>query len=659
MQLIEANSIRIIRAACDHLGKEAQIYKKQVISEGMELPDTPVYYPVEGERYDRILSDLGNPVLETAFHLAIAQFVYPSFYHLLKKLTKQGATLRLAYRLCEKELPDYLTCKEYYERITRYLKVEKETENFLYAEFHADQRLAMFLAGEDELPETIADEGKLFLPEMDEVEEWYGMEKWFQKLKEQIPVIQNGPRPCLLQIRGSEGRGRRTLLKKLAEEAGGGWIFADCKNLFGNGKQQTEKLLKEKLWMIQREAYCYDAGICFHSFGNEQEEKLAKALRQVGAFRHRYRYPVCVCTGPDVQLVSALSGPVHVFSLPESGREERIRLWKGYSRRRGLSLDWEEYGIRYRLNPGDIHKIFHGLEYSQFPEKKGDLDHLIAELAMEVRGIPKNGSLSHVNVSFTMDDLKLEPEKKEILSNIIGHVLYSRKVYDQWDMERKYPYGRGITALFSGPPGTGKTMAANVLSARLRLPLYTIDLSQIVDKYIGETEKRLEEVFDYAAGSNVILFFDEADSLFGKRTEVKDSKDKYANNEVSYLLQKIERHEGLVLLATNLKNNMDEAFLRRMRYIVEFQLPDAATRKEIWKNGFSEAVPLKDIDFDLLAREVELSGGYIRNIILNALFDAAANDSPVTMHQIAKSVCNEYRKLGKTISVEEFERIGM
>lgn len=654
MQILEANSARIIAAACDYLGKEAKDYKRQVMPENGKFPDTPGYYRAERERYDRLIKDLKKPVLITAFHLAVAQFVYPSFYHLLKKLTKQGATLKFAYRLCKEELPDYLTCKEDYETLTRYLRVGTHTENFLHSELFADERLVMFLAGEDELPEAVQDDAGLFLSEMDEVEEWYGMTLWLQRLKEKMSAMQDGLRPCILQLRGSEGRGRKTLLKKLAEESGGGWVFADCKSLSGSGKQQAEKL-----WLIRREAFLYQAGICLYHYEKKQEEELSSVLRQLGVFRHRYRYPVCICTPPDVQLVSSVSCPLQVLTIPESGREERIELWKGYSRYRMLSLDFEEYGIRYRLNPGDIRKIFYGLEYTKLPETKRDMDRLIAELGTEVRGIPKNGTLGHVDVPYTMEDLKLEPDKKEILSNIMGHVLYSRKVYDEWDMERKYPYGRGITALFCGPPGTGKTMAANVLSAELHLPLYTIDLSQIVDKYIGETEKRLEEVFEYAARSNVILFFDEADSLFGKRTEVKDSKDKYANNEVSYLLQKIERHEGLVLLATNLKNNMDEAFLRRMRYIVEFQLPDVETRKEIWQNGFTDSVPLEAIDFDLLAREVELSGGYIRNIILNALFDAAGSDSPVTMYHIVKSVCNEYGKLGKSVSMEEFLQFGI
>lgn len=654
MQILEVRSLRVIAAACDYLGKEAQDYKKQMMPAGGRLPDEAGYYHVEIMRYRQIDEALGKDVLTTALDLAVAQFVYPSFYHFLKKMTKQGATLALSYRLCQKKHPDYLTCREDYEKLTCYLQAEKKAENFLYSELFADRHLALFLAGEDELPEIIQDDAELFLSEMDEVEEWYGMDQWLARLRTQISIIQKKSEPCVLQIRGSEGRGRKTLIKKLAMEDGGNWIFVDCKRLLRSGKQ-----LSEKLWQIRREKTLYQAGICLYHFEEKMMDELLMVLRQMGILFGCCRYPVCICTLPDVQLVAEMSCPIQVFTIPESDRQERIELWKGYSKSRGLLLNWEEYGIRYRLNPGDIRKIFCGLEFTVPPKNKQELDRLIAGLCTEVRGVPKNGRISPISFSYTMEDLKLEPAQKEQLRSISNHVFYSRKVYDEWDMERKYPYGKGITALFAGPPGTGKTMAASVLSAELCLPLYTIDLSQIVDKYIGETEKRLEEVFEYAARSNVILFFDEADSLFGKRTEVKDSKDKYANNEVSYLLQKIERHEGLVLLATNIKNNIDEAFLRRMRYVVEFQLPDVETRKEIWKNGFSAAVPVGNLDFDLLAKEVELSGGYIRNIILNAMFDAAGDHSQVTMYHVIKSVCNEYRKLGKMVSIEEFERFGV
>jgi SpoVK/Ycf46/Vps4 family AAA+-type ATPase len=280
----------------------------------------------------------------------------------------------------------------------------------------------------------------------------------------------------------------------------------------------------------------------------------------------------------------------------------------------------------------------------------------VAELVQETKKSPENGSLKPVSSKYRMSDLKLEEKQMKTLENICAYVRQSYKVYNLWNMDRHFAYGRAVTALFCGPPGTGKSMAARVLSNELKMPLYRIDLSQVVDKYIGETEKKLEEIFTYAQNSNVILFFDEADSIFGKRTDVKESKDKYANTEVSYLLQRIEEYDGVVLLATNLKNNIDEAFMRRMKYVVDFQMPDEKTRKEIWMDGLSGDVVLENIDFDYLAQKVELSGGYIKNIILNALFLAAKEGDCVTMKHILQSTCNEYQKLGKMVTSRDFEK---
>ncbi|MBQ7840692.1 MAG: ATP-binding protein [Lachnospiraceae bacterium] len=221
-------------------------------------------------------------------------------------------------------------------------------------------------------------------------------------------------------------------------------------------------------------------------------------------------------------------------------------------------------------------------------------------------------------------------------------------------MEEKYPYGKNISALFIGPPGTGKTMAVDIISGLINLPVYKIDLSQVVDKYIGETEKKLEEVFNLAQKSNTILFFDEADSIFGKRSEVNEAKDRYANTEVSYILQRIEQYDGVVILASNFKKNIDEAFLRRMRYLVEFPMPDAATRKEIWKSCFGSKVPTEDLDFSYLAKNFEFSGGSIKNIALNAVFLAAKEGCDVGMKQVLTSLRNEKMKMGKPMILSDF-----
>jgi SpoVK/Ycf46/Vps4 family AAA+-type ATPase len=210
----------------------------------------------------------------------------------------------------------------------------------------------------------------------------------------------------------------------------------------------------------------------------------------------------------------------------------------------------------------------------------------------------------------------------------------------------------------SGPPGTGKTMTAQVLASRLGLELYKVDLSQITDKYIGETEKRLKQVFDQAEKSNMILFFDEADALLGKRSEVKDANDEHANTEVAYLLQRMEEYHGIVLMATNLAGNMDSAFLRRFRYHLVFTLPDEGMRRSLWADALA-GIPCVGVQLDYLARQFELSGAQIKNIALNAAYRAADDGGELRMFHLVQAVFQEFKKEGKVMLSSEFGEYGM
>lgn len=257
-----------------------------------------------------------------------------------------------------------------------------------------------------------------------------------------------------------------------------------------------------------------------------------------------------------------------------------------------------------------------------------------------------------IESKLTWEDLVLPPLQKHTLEQISAHVRQKAKVYENWGFAAKNRRGLGITALFSGPSGTGKTLAAGVLANELNLDLYKIELSSVVGKYIGETEKSLQRIFDAAESGGVILLFDEADSIFGKRSEVKDSKDRYANLEVSYLLQRMESYSGLAILTTNLQSNLDSAFLRRLRFVTQFSLPDAAHREKIWQRIFPSNTPTQGLDFKKLA-QLNTAGGNIRIIALNAAFVAADAGEAVQMKHILGATQTEYEKLSKSLTSVE------
>lgn len=257
-----------------------------------------------------------------------------------------------------------------------------------------------------------------------------------------------------------------------------------------------------------------------------------------------------------------------------------------------------------------------------------------------------------VHVLAGWDDLILPPAPLAALREIAMQVRQRATVYGRWGFAERSNRGLGVSALFIGASGVGKTMAAEVLANELALDLYKIDLSQVVSKYIGETEKNLRRVFDAAEEGGAILLFDEADALFGKRSEVKDSHDRYANIEVSYLLQRMEAYRGLAILTTNLKNTLDPAFLRRIRFVVHFPFPDASQRMAIWQRIFPPQTPTQNLDLEKLA-QLNVAGGNIRNIALTAAFLAAEEESPVTMRHLLQAARSEYLKIEKTLTAEE------
>ena len=365
----------------------------------------------------------------------------------------------------------------------------------------------------------------------------------------------------------------------------------------------------------------------------------------------------------EAQSPLGLSAGRSVFRVDfaETSVADRVRLWQRELRDDGvpaqglsdLSEKFRLTGCQVRAAVAEARAL--ALAASGDPSK---ID--LAQLQLACRSQSHHrlaGFAQHIKPRYIWDDIVLPQDHLAQLREICNYLRHRQLVLDRWGYGKKLVRSRGINALFAGPSGTGKTMAAEIIAGDLGLELYRIDLAMVVSKYIGETEKNLDRVFREGRDSNAILFFDEADAIFGKRSEVRDSHDRYANIEIAYLLVKMEDYDGLVVLATNLRKNIDEAFVRRLHFAVEFPFPDEDSRLRIWPRVFPPDAPLSDeVDLRFMARQFKVSGGNIRNIALGAAFLAADEGSPIRMEHLIRSTKREYQKMGKLCVEADFGR---
>lgn len=418
--------------------------------------------------------------------------------------------------------------------------------------------------------------------------------------------------------------------------------------------------------------------------GESAAEKITLALRDaslLGAITCLMHWEICldadknarietlqaICDHPDLVILCSES-PWQVTGL----NRQRAFFWlefpaPNYALRREL---WQHY-LGHKLADENTLNVLAGQftltsaqirdavasANDQAQQQQRSLDSNDLFLAARAHSNPRLIELARkIKPRYTWDDIVLPSDPLAILHEIVATVRDRPLVLEQWGVGQKLVSSAGVTVLFAGPPGTGKTMAAEVIAAELGLDLYKIDLSTIVSKYIGETEKNLEKIFSEAQSSNAILFFDEADAIFGKRSEVKDSHDRYANIEVSYLLQRMEAYDGVTILATNLRANLDEAFTRRLQFAVDFPFPDETDRLRIWQTLFPPAAPRDpDIDFSPLAKRFRLTGGSIRNIIINAAYLAASEGGKISMKHLLHGTRRELQKMGRLVEEAEFK----
>ncbi len=457
-----------------------------------------------------------------------------------------------------------------------------------------------------------------------------------------------GRSKLVLHLHGPHGVGKRELALHLAERLDSALLVLDAQLLAALGRD-GESVLR----LAFREGLLQQSVICVEHAGAllpDAARPLLEALRLAVA---EYGWLVILSgEGPWPQQHTFPGCGFHSTSFPVPDVPARAAAWRRSldELMPGADVDAGRLAQQFRLTPGQIRAAVQLAQARRLmdPER---VSTLAVDLAAACRAQSNHGlrdlALS-IEPRLGWNDLILPEDKLAHLHEICEHARQQYKVFGTWGFARKLRHGRGLSALFAGPSGTGKTMAAEVVAGELGFDLYKVDLSGVVSKYIGETEKNLSRIFAEAETANAILFFDEADALFGKRTEVSDAHDRYANIETSYLLQKMEEYEGVVIMATNLSENMDEAFTRRVRFIVEFPFPDETHCRRIWETHFPAEVPVSSsIDFGYLARELRLPGGNIRNIVLSAAFLAAQNGGEVGMNHILHAARREYEKIGR------------
>jgi hypothetical protein len=350
-----------------------------------------------------------------------------------------------------------------------------------------------------------------------------------------------------------------------------------------------------------------------------------------------------------------MDAETHTAVLPRLDRRAQACVWEAAlgTTRSAVNGELDRIAQQFDFGPAEIRRAVARAAARAHGAAVSGSDLWVA--CREQSALQLDGLAYRIEPCFSWDDIVVPPTIMAQLREIASQVDQRARVYEAWGFGATLSRGRGISVLFAGASGTGKTMAAEVIARHLDLDLYRIDLSGVINKYIGETEKNLRRVFDAAEGCGAILLFDEADALFGTRTEVRDSHDRYANIEVNYLLQRMEDYSGLAILATNRKQAVDQAFLRRLRFIVDFPFPDADHRRCIWQKVFPAAARIDVLDYNAMAR-LEVPGGNIRAIALNAAFLAAAEDTPITTLHVMRAAAREFAKIERTVSAAEFGR---
>ncbi|MCM1538846.1 MAG: ATP-binding protein [bacterium] len=643
----------------------------------------------EEARYEAFLYKLSgkkeDAVLKTVVDLALAAALVTEFAAYLNYYTGNRATIQLAFEICGEFCPDYAEVRKNWERLRCAFCVEKKNP-IGYANIEADHELIFYLAGDQTWNGVWGWEAERFCHESS-LHPMYIREETARRGAELL-----GEGNAILHICGRGGK--RFLVKHIAKRMGNDVLFVQADQICGDGEDEEYRRMR-----MLRRAFLHDCMVCIRKEEQGAPEQEQGASKQEGTAEELLRaartfweagITVILCTEdalefsaandrdgimahPSVAAGTDRIGPLHVriarIELTPLSREQRMRVWSGFAEQYRIEEDIEQCSVLYRLNAAEIARAVEEWESGRsgkvpvVQEDGGmdagnEADRLPVNCAERLTDIccrmlcagetQKLGTV--IRPSVELSDLIVSEQMKRRLEEICCGALQRYRIYEEWGLARQYPYGRSLSLLLAGPPGTGKTMTAHGLAHEIGMPLYQVDLSHIMDKYIGETEKHLEQVFDFAAKTNMVLFFDEADALFAKRGEVTEGKDRYANMEVSYLLQKMEQFDGVVILATNFYQHIDKAFLRRIKYVLNYREPDAAMRKRMWESVLTPSLPREEIDTDYLAEQFAFSGGVIKNVIQNACICAVYENRPLCMEHVLRSIRMEYEKMERNMT---------
>ena len=475
---------------------------------------------------------------------------------------------------------------------------------------------------------------------------------------ERLAETDAGCRPSfVLHFHGAHGTGKCRTARAVSARAGRGLIVADLR-----GALQRPEGFVDSLRRVLRESVLQRATLYFRGHDALVDAGERQALRALAETLGSAAIPVIV-SGTRAWRDTGV--PLEVVAIHFDGDDARRRAaaWRAAVDDRGLDVDdgtIDDLAERFRLRPAQIRAAVGAACARRVWTVMGggaDAPTGFEELARAARGESGHALAAlarRVAPTRRWSDLVLPPQTLDVLREIGERVTHRRRVLTDWGFDARLSLGKGVTVLLAGPSGTGKTLAAEVLAAELGLDLFRIDLSRVVSKYIGETEQNLDRVFEAARDANAVLLFDEAEALFGKRSEVRDAHDRYANLEIAYLLQKMEEFDGLALLSTNLRQNIDDAFTRRLAFTVHFPFPEEDSRARIWEIIWPDETPrAADVDPALLGRELMLSGGNIKNAALAAAFYAAADGGIVTRAHVLQAAHREFQKMGRVPALAE------